>query len=98
MIRLQLVVPVRDENEASRSWQPAAQEPKKVQARLVGPVVVLEHEHRPGSPELVEQGGRDLIRARVSLDQRRERTAGLLGDVRNRRERPGREQSVTGPD
>jgi hypothetical protein len=98
MIRLQLVVAVCDENEASRACQPAAQEAKKVQARLVGPVVVLEHEHRPRSPELVEQRGRDLVRARVSLDQLRERAAGLRGDVRNRRERPGREQGVAGPD
>ena len=95
MIRLQLVVPVRDENEASRSWQPAAQEPKKVQARLVGPVVVLEHEHRPGSPKLVEQRGGDLVRTRVSCQQLRELASDLRRNVRDGRKRAGREEGVT---
>ncbi len=54
MIRLQLVVAIGDEDEASRPDQAAAEESKEVEARLVGPVVVLEHEHRPGSPKLVE--------------------------------------------
>jgi hypothetical protein len=92
------VVPVAGHDQGRQRLHPAGQQPQDVQGRLVGPVHVLEDEHRRAPcAELVRQRRHHLVGHRPTLDHRLELAAGRLGDAQERPERTRREQRVAGP-
>ncbi len=96
--QLELVVAVGRDDEGGLRVHLARDEAQDVERRRVGPVQVLEHEDRGrAAPQLVEQGGRDLVGPRGARRDLGELAPDLLGDVEQRAERARREQRVARP-
>ncbi len=93
------VVAERQDDEAPQATNAAGDEAQEVQRRLVGPVHVLDEEHRQmWAVEEVEQRG-ELLGARgAGATGRGERATDLRGDVEHRTQRTGRELAVACPD
>jgi hypothetical protein len=67
VVALELVVPVRHEQQATGSFQPPAQQPDDVQRRLVGPMDVLHDDDERLAAQL-EQCGGNLVRRAVRAE------------------------------
>ena len=94
-VRSQLIVAERDEREHGQRRDPAAEQLDDVERPLVGPVDVLDHEHRRG---LVRQFGdersHELVRHPPVGRKPTEVEAGVLRDVEERPECARREQPL----
>jgi hypothetical protein len=86
-----LVVPVGDDQHGGCGTEPAGQEPEQVQGGLVGPVDVLDHQHRrhPCVQQPVEQGGEQHLPGCLFPEQLVEPAAERGGDVGQRAVRAG---------
>jgi hypothetical protein len=95
MAQLELVVAVGGEDQDGCGVGLPRQQPQDVEGGLVGPMQVLEHEHRRrAAGELARQRRRDLVRALLAGDDVREVAPGVLGDVEQRAQGARREQRV----
>ena len=89
---VELVVAVGGDHEQRELPDPARQQPQRVERRLVRPVDVLEDDDRRLTGcDQPEQRPDDLGGPAI---ERRLQLIGLLGDVEERPERPGREEGV----
>ena len=85
---LELVISVAREHQRRHRGGRARQQHEHIERRLVGPVDILEHEHRgPAALEVPAQGRRDLMRTRSRLDERLELASDRGCDVPERAER-----------
>ena len=73
-----------------------ADDPQHIEGRLVGPVRILDHEHRR-DPQLLEQGHRDVARVAPGLDRFCERPAELDRNIGERPERRWGGEMLTRP-
>ena len=103
----ELVVPVGRDEQRRDALEPPAEEHEEVERGVVGPVHVLHDDDVPpgagaGRPELVEERGEHGLAARPLVRRggqpRRERAAGLPGDVVQRAECPWGQQRVAHAD
>ena len=93
------IVAERQDDEAPQAADTAGDEAQEVQRGVVGPVHVLDEEHREvRSVEEVEQRGELLGTCGAAATRRGERATDLRGDVEQRPQRTGRELAVAGPD
>jgi hypothetical protein len=98
MGRLELIVAEARHHERSGRLDPAGNQPEQIQARLVGPVDILQHgDGGPGGAQFRQERGERLMRPGTAPDQRPEFARHLLGDIEERPERPRREQRITSP-
>jgi hypothetical protein len=90
-----LLVSVAGDHQRRHLVDAAGEEPHDVERGLVGPVDVLEHEHRRRRrAELGEHRRRDVVRHRPLLDAPPELPVGHPRDVEERPERPWREERI----
>jgi hypothetical protein len=75
--------------------QPPAEQRHQVERRVVGPVEVVDHEHRAAG-ERVERGGEDVLACAGRLERGEERAARVARDVAQRAHRARRDQRVAG--
>ncbi|HEY1275473.1 MAG TPA: hypothetical protein VGF25_11200 [Thermoleophilaceae bacterium] len=86
---VELLLPVRRDDERRQRRDPPGQQTQQVEGRLVGPVEILDHEHRRApAAELLRQRRRERRRRGVLVGERRELAARVAGDVQEGAERP----------
>ena len=95
MLVVHLVVAIADGQHHAQPVQPAAEELEKIERGVVGPVRILDDQHRGHgmAGAAVEHQLEDLVPVGGLRDRAREVAADLAGDVLQRRQRMGREQS-----
>jgi hypothetical protein len=92
---IEFVVPVARDDECGDGLDSATEHRKDIERRLVGPVEVVQHEHRRRPlPEFTHECGRELVRPGTRSQKLLELPARDLGDVEEGAERTRREQSV----
>ena len=95
-----LAVPEGEHEQHGQRADPPCEHGDHVERRLVGPVHVLEHEHRRlrRQRELGEQQAVDLVRRRAGGQRLLERRRQRAGEVVDRSERPRDREVVAGAD
>ena len=86
------------DEEERKVAQPASDDVQEIECRVIGPMQVLEHDHRPSlaAPQDREEHLEDSI-AVAFREGRQQRATAPRGDVRQRRERPRGHDAVARP-
>ena len=93
---VEFIVAIAGEHQRGSRRDPGADQRQDVDRGLVGPVQILQHQHRRRpAAKLAKEGRRDLVRTFRSRDGALELTSDRLGDVEQRSERTRRLQRRT---
>jgi hypothetical protein len=93
---IELIIAIAAEQQRLNSLHATRNEPDNVERRLVGPVQILEDQHRRRRrPKLTQQRDRNIMSAGAALDSGPQLPLGHPSHVEQRSKRPRREQRLT---
>jgi hypothetical protein len=92
---VELVVAVRRDDEDGKRPDSSPEQPEDIERRLVGPVQILEDEHRAPGLQLLAESCEHLVGEGSGGDKLLEAATGICGHVGEWPERAWREQRVT---
>ena len=97
MRSVELLVAIAGEDQRVNALEPAAEQLQDVERGLVRPMHVLKDENRRTPPvELADESAGDLVGRRFAVNELRELTPGLVGDVEERPQRCRGQQRLAG--